>query len=111
MSLSEVPAKMIEKAEAFNEARLNTAVELTKLFYQVPKKPSTEEEILHTFFNYYTQVKEISPPPLDKISWRKKPLYLSGITGLIILVGLALYYLFFIRWGLDLKALLSKINL
>lgn len=72
MSLSEVPAKMIEKTEAFNEVRLQTAVELTKLFYQAPKKPSIEKEIFKTSLSYYTQVKEISPPPLDKINWRKK---------------------------------------
>lgn len=103
MSLSEVPAKMIEKTEAFNEARLQTAVELTKLFYQAPKKPSTEKEIFKTFFNYYAQLKEISPPPLDKINWKKKPFYITGIIGAVVMVVMVLYYILFIRLGFSLK--------
>lgn len=103
MSLSEVPAKMIEKTEAFNEARLQTAVELTKLFYQAPKKPSTEKEILQTFFNYYTQVKDISPPPLDKINWRKKSFSIIGVIGAVIMFVLGLYYILFIRGDFSLK--------
>ncbi len=109
MSLTEIPAKMIEKTESFNEARLNTAIELTKLFYRSPETHATKEGILHTFFDYYSQVKEISPPPLDKITSKNKSLLLAG-SILIVVVGLILYYIFFIHLGFSLKGLPLKLN-
>ena len=72
MSLSEIPAKMIESAQSFHGAHLDTAVGLTSIVWQGSRAPSNEEEIFRTFIYYYTRLKEVTPPPLDKIKGQKK---------------------------------------
>jgi hypothetical protein len=92
MSLIDIPGKIIEKKESFNEIQLTTALELTKLFYQLNKMPNSAQETLHTFFIFYNQIKEISPPPLDKIKSNKQfyVLILGALT--ILLTAIAIYY-------------------
>ena len=87
MALTSIPEKIIETKESFNECQLNIALELTKLLYQSPQSQQSKEEILNTFFHYFEQIKEISPPPLDKIKSHK--IYYSVVTGILIVISIA----------------------
>lgn len=108
MSLSEIPAKMIDKTESFNETQLHIALDLTKLVYQSTQKKLSTKEVLHTFFECYNHIKEISPPPLDKVKLKKNPLRLIGVFIFIGLLGAFLYYFLFIYLGFNLKELVVK---
>ena len=101
MAFSEIPAKMIESAESFTETRLKVALELTKLAYQSNKSHPQEEEIYNTFFRYYKKIQQINPPPLDKLNFKKNSLIIAGVVASISIVGLALYYIFFVRLGFN----------
>ena len=108
MSLSEIPAKMIESAESFHGAHLETAVGLTAIVWQGVQAPSNEEEIFRTFIYYYTRLKEVAPPPL--ISLRDKKFKAIAETSAIISISaLVLYYIFFIYLGINLKEVVLKL--
>ncbi len=103
MSLSEIPVAMIESAESFHGAHLETAVGLTSIVWQGTKGPSNEEEVFRTFIYYYTRLKEVAPPPLDKLKEQKKFKIIVGVSILVSIIALALYYIFFIYLGVNLK--------
>jgi hypothetical protein len=98
MPISEIPAKMIEKTESYNEARMSAAVELTKVTYPTSVKVVlNEEEIFNTFMNYYNKIKKIPVPPmlnapLGKINWRKKSIIVFGSLILVIISMLLFYF-------------------
>ena len=99
MSLSELPAKMLERTESYNEAQLSAAVELTKLVCQLNKAHTTEEEVFRTFFRCYDKIKEITPAALDKIKHQGLTFksMLIGTLTVITIVGITLYITFFMR--------------
>jgi hypothetical protein len=109
MSLSEIPAKMIESAESFHGAHLETAVGLTAIVWQGVQAPSNEEEIFRTFIYYYTRLKEVAPPPLDKLTGQKKFKAIAETSAIISISALVLYYIFFIYLGINLKEVVLKL--
>jgi hypothetical protein len=99
MSLSEIPAKMIESAQSFHGVHLQTAVGLTSIVWQGTQTPANEEEIFRTFIRYHTSLKEVAPPPLDKIKGQKKFKTIVAFSTFISISALALYYICFIHLG------------
>ena len=93
MSISEIPAKFIERAEALTESKLQVAATLTTIAYSAVKQELTEEEILKTYFNFYHKIKDITPPALEQLSAKKTNMYLvaGSIVGSIILGAIILF--------------------
>ena len=78
MTISEIPAKLIERAEALTETKLQVAATLTTIAYSTARQELTEEKILKTYFNFYQKIKDITPPPLEQLSAKKVNIYLVG---------------------------------
>ncbi|WP_032112501.1 hypothetical protein [Candidatus Paracaedibacter symbiosus] len=91
MAISEIPSKIIERAEALTEMKLHVATELTKIIYLPSKERVTEKEVLATYYNLYNSIKELAPPPLEKISSKKTRAYLIIGGVILLLISLGLY--------------------
>ncbi|NBT85503.1 MAG: hypothetical protein EBT45_03240 [Alphaproteobacteria bacterium] len=96
MPISEIPSKFLERAEALTEAKLNVAANLTAIKCSLAKEEWDEEKILKTYLKFYHGIKEISPPPLEKLSQKKINIYLVGGT---IVVALLLSTLVFFKYS------------
>jgi len=85
MSFSEIPGKVIERAESLTETKLQVAASLTNLIYSENKKNLTEEQILKTYFNFYDGIKLLAHPPMEKSTHKKlKAFFIIG--GIIVLI-------------------------
>jgi hypothetical protein len=94
MSLSEIPSKIIEKAEALTEKKLEIAALLTALIYYSSKKEDvTEETVLQTYFKVFNDLKQLAPPPLEKIYKSRKHTYINILIS--ILGGIGFIYLLY----------------
>lgn len=94
MSISEIPSKIVERAESLTEKKLEVAMELTKIIYSTARGHIGEEEVLATYFRVFKSIKEVSPPPLEKRVLKKlPPLSMVIIVGLLCIVaGIYLLY-------------------
>ncbi len=110
MALAEIPEKVIEGRESFNEAQLKAAIELTKITYQSPQAHPKEEKVLQTFSHCYSQIRQIIPLPLDKVHPQKIVPLITAILVFVTLAGLTAYYIFFLHLGFSLRELLLKVT-
>lgn len=90
MSITDIPQKLIDKRVSFDESLLSTTLELTKLSYQT-KPPKTAKEVMNTFFFFYKNIKEISPPPFDKKPTRGKIIALI-VLFIVIFIGVLYFF-------------------
>ncbi len=91
-AITEIPAKLIERTEALTEAKLKTALDLTAIRCSNAKEPLKEEEILKIYFTFYHGMKDLLPPPLEKVA--KKKIFRPILVGVIVatLLGGALFF-------------------
>ena len=93
MTISEIPAKLIERAEALTETKLQVAATLTTIAYSTAEQQElTEEKILKTYFNFYQKIKDVTPPPLEQLSAKKVNMYLVGGSIAVALILGAIFF-------------------
>lgn len=72
MAISEIPAKIIERAESLSETKMCIATELTKLVYEQTKDFVTEEKVFSSFKHLYYQIEKFNPQsPIEALTTRK----------------------------------------
>ncbi len=91
MGSSEIPSKIIERTESLTERKLAVALDLTKIICD-KKTPMPQEEVLDIFFSCYEKIRELNPPPLEKIS-QNRFLYVWGLFFILALSVIAYFYL------------------
>ena len=75
---------------------LNVCAELTKLIYGNInfKENPTEEKVIKTYFFFYKALKELVPPPLEKVNYSRLNRYLIG--GALLTFTITLAYIFYL---------------
>ncbi|MBI1954194.1 MAG: hypothetical protein HYS39_01145 [Proteobacteria bacterium] len=98
MAISEVPAKIIERAESLSETKMHIAAELTKLVYEQTKDSVTEEKVFSSFKHLYDKIEKLKPQnPIEALTIRKMKklrtyLILSGVFLLLIFLTIIFYF-------------------